>query len=242
MKLPAEHTRERLQQEILRLQGSKATPVHGTDESGLGLLAGAFPNGVFPRAAVHEFLCSGIEEGAATTAFVSGILSSLLRGQGAVLWVSAKRRLFPPALAAFGIRPEQVLFLDVRRHADVAWAVAEALACRALTAVVGELPTVDLTLSRRYQLAIESSGVACFLLRQQKAETNTAAVTRWQVTHSPSRLDEDLPGVGLPRWQVDLLKVRNGRPGSWQLEWAGGRFRLASPPALVHPLRHTKTG
>ena len=29
-----------------------------------------------------------------------------------------------------------------------------------------------------------------------------------------------MPGVGFPRWNVELLKVRNGKPGSWQLEWS----------------------
>jgi hypothetical protein len=36
--------------------------------------------------------------------------------------------------------------------------------------------------------------------------------------------EEGLPGIGFPRWQVDLQRVRNGTPGSWQLEWAGGQF------------------
>jgi protein ImuA len=33
-----------------------------------------------------------------------------------------------------------------------------------------------------------------------------------------------MPGVGFPRWNVQLLKVRNGKPGAWQLEWEGGQF------------------
>jgi len=33
-----------------------------------------------------------------------------------------------------------------------------------------------------------------------------------------------LPGVGFPRLNVELLKVRNGKPGSWQVEWANGKF------------------
>ena len=34
-----------------------------------------------------------------------------------------------------------------------------------------------------------------------------------------------MPGVGFPRWNVELLKVRNGKPGSWQIEWAESRFQ-----------------
>jgi protein ImuA len=33
-----------------------------------------------------------------------------------------------------------------------------------------------------------------------------------------------MPGVGFPRWNVELLKVRNGQPGNWQVEWMDGRF------------------
>jgi protein ImuA len=39
-------------------------------------------------------------------------------------------------------------------------------------------------------------------------------------------LEDGLPGVGFPRWQVELLKVRNGNPGCWQVEWVAGSFAL----------------
>jgi protein ImuA len=35
---------------------------------------------------------------------------------------------------------------------------------------------------------------------------------------------DGLPGLGFPRWRVDLLRVRNGQGGSWILEWADGKF------------------
>ncbi len=34
-----------------------------------------------------------------------------------------------------------------------------------------------------------------------------------------------MPGVGAPRWKVELLKVRNGLPGAWIVEWVDGRLR-----------------
>jgi hypothetical protein len=30
--------------------------------------------------------------------------------------------------------------------------------------------------------------------------------------------------ANVPRWQVELLKVKNGQTGIWQIEWADGRF------------------
>jgi protein ImuA len=39
-------------------------------------------------------------------------------------------------------------------------------------------------------------------------------------------LIDDMPGVGFPCWNVSLQKVRNGKPGNWQVEWSAGEFRL----------------
>jgi protein ImuA len=38
-------------------------------------------------------------------------------------------------------------------------------------------------------------------------------------------LEYGFPGVGFPRWNVELLKVRNGKPSSWKIEWSGNRFQ-----------------
>jgi protein ImuA len=51
-----------------------------------------------------------------------------------------------------------------------------------------------------------------------------------------------MPGVGFPRWNVELLKVRNGKPGSWQIEFAAGRFRHIPKIAAIHPQQQKKTG
>jgi hypothetical protein len=43
-----------------------------------------------------------------------------------------------------------------------------------------------------------------------------------------------MPGVGFPGWNVELLKVRNGKPGSWQIEWAESRFQNIFTPWYGH--------
>ncbi len=45
------------------------------------------------------------EENAATGGFVAGIISALMRNGGALIWISASRTIFPPALRSFGILP-----------------------------------------------------------------------------------------------------------------------------------------
>jgi protein ImuA len=55
-------------------------------------------------------------------------------------------------------------------------------------------------------------------------------------------LDNGIPGVGFPCWNVELLKVRNGRPGTWQVEWRGGRFTHLSMLTAIHSHQQKKTG
>ncbi|HEY4206229.1 MAG TPA: hypothetical protein VGM31_05445, partial [Puia sp.] len=35
-----------------------------------------------------------------------------------------------------------------------------------------------------------------------------------------------MPGVGFPRWNIELSRIRNGHPGSWVVEWQAGRFHF----------------
>lgn len=232
----------RLQREILPLQGFKSTATSGVDVIGLDRINQSFPNGIFPFAAVHEFFFTNPEEATASGAFITGLLSSLMNNNGAALWICAKQHIFPPALRFFGVRPEQFIFLHPKNAIEISWAVEEALKCKALTAVVGEVEGMSFTESRRFQLAIERSGVGCFVLRRKPKNPATAAVTHWQIRPGHSRTEEGLPGVGHPCWQVNLLKVRNGKPGSWDIEWANGRFRHLSRLAAIPELLQAKTG
>ena len=135
------------------------------------------------------------------------------------------------------------MFIERKKEKEVVWTIEEALKCTNLTTVVGELAELDFTESRRLQLAIEKSGVSCFLLRHKPRNLTTASTSRWQVKPLPSDIEDSLPGVGHPRWQVNLLKVRNGKPGSWVVEWAGGRFRHPSKFAVIRGEElQTKTG
>jgi protein ImuA len=214
-----------LKKDILLWEGFKV-PIAGADDSfGLGPIEAAFPNGIFPVGAVHEFLTTEPEHAAATSGFIGGILAQLMRTNGVCLWISKARTVFPPALKVFGVPPERVIFIDLQREKDLLWATEEALKCDGLTAVIAELPGINFTQSRRLQLAVESSKVTGFVLRTDaKKLSTTACVSRWQITHLPSELEDGLPGVGFPRWQVELLKVRNGNPGCWQVEWVAGSF------------------
>ena len=245
---------QRLEREILPLQGFKPPRNGGALDFGLGSMNAAFPNGEFPTGAIHEVLSTGPENAAASVGFVGGLIGTLMRNGGAGLWIGARQKIFPMALKLFGIEPDRIVFVELRNQKDMLWVMEEALKCEGLAAVVGEIPEIGFTASRRLQLAVEQSRVTGFILRHQSrgpvtnvagnvtanvvgygagnvtgnvsgSVTGNACVARWRITPLASQPEAGLPGVGFPRWNVELLKIRNGRPGAWPLEWADGRFR-----------------
>jgi protein ImuA len=232
-----------LKREILPLQDFKTILNSNIVDAGLGPVKTAFPNSSFPVGAVHEFISAGAEDAAATGGFVAGILSSLMKSTGVTIWISSSASVFPPALKSFGIAPDKIIFIHLKKEKEILWAIEEALKCKGLSAVIGEMPELSFTDSRRLQLAVEQSQVTGFILRRNPRSLNTTAcVTRWKITSLSSELLDDMPGVGFPRWNVELLKVRNGRPGTWQIEFMAGRFRHVSRIAAITLEQKKKTG
>jgi protein ImuA len=211
---------EQLQNRILTLQGDQRTGEQNTS-IGLGAIESAFPTKTFSNAAIHELISSSYEDASCTNAFISVVLGKLMREKGTCIWISNKRKIFPPALKSFGIDPERILFVDAWKTKDILWTIEESLKCSAITAVVGEMDQINFNDSRRLQLAVEKSRVTGFIHRRQpKVIDPLACVTRWKIRSAPSNLPEGMPGVGFPRWKVELLKVRNGKPGKWILQWS----------------------
>jgi protein ImuA len=234
---------QKLRNDVLQLEGFRSVGCDALDVS-MGPLRDSFPGKVFPTAAIHEFIAEDAAGVAATSGFICSLLSVLVRRGGVTVWISHSRTLFPPALKRAGIDPGRFIFIDLNKEKDVAWAIDEALKCDALTAVVGEVHSLDFTTSRRYQLAVEQSKVTGILLRRQSTRTatgSTACVSRWRITSLPSLPIDDLPGIGHPQWKVDLLRIRNGRTGSWRLNWSKGKFVQSAAGEDLEELKQ-KTG
>jgi protein ImuA len=233
----------KLRKDILLLEGFRPSQAGNAGAFGLGQLETAFPNRVFPVGAIHEMLCPAPEQTAATAGFIGGLLAALMKKGGACLWISISGKLFPASLMAFNVEPDRMIFVDLKKEKDVLWVMEEALKCEGLAAVIAELQDISFAQSRRLQLAVENSKVTGFLLRNdtRKAGTTTC-VARWQINPLPSEFEDGLPGVGFPRWQIDLLKVRNGNPGSWQLEWKDGSFVPVEEKAAIAEVYVRKAG
>lgn len=219
-----------LQRDILSLQGLKRLPGNNRLAFGLGSIEDAFPNNCFPVAAVHEFLSAGAENLAATSGFIACLTKTLMRNNGVSVWISPSQSIFPPALKTFGIEPDKIIFINHLRSKDILWTMEEALKCEGLSAVIAEIPDIDFTASRRLQLAVEQNRVTGFILRSSSREPSVnACVSRWKITSLPSDPEGKFPGIGFPRWNVELLKIRNGKPGTWQVEWKANRFHFITP-------------
>jgi protein ImuA len=118
------------------------------------------------------------------------------------------------------------VLVQASRDAEILWSMEEGLRAPGIVAVVGEIGSFPMVASRRLQLAAERSGITAFLLRRwrdggqaarERALPN-AAVTRWRIAALPSLPIRGEPGVGHPRWRVELLRCRGGEPACWEME------------------------
>lgn len=199
--------------------------------------------GGLSRAAFHEIAASGESAIAAASGFALA-LASRVQGPRAVLWIAEEMGLiengapYGPGLDDLGLAPERLVTVVAAKPRDVLRAMEEALHCRAVGAVVGEVRSpergVDLLASRRLSLAAGHRDACAFLLRTAPGMEASAAATRWIVAAAPSMASA--AGPGPPRLSVHLTRNRRGPVGSWELEWnrVERRFDLASPlPQLV---------
>ena len=196
------------------------------------------PWGGLPQAALHEVAGAGAdrEQGAAAAGFATLWLARL-QASGPVLWIARAATLdaidiHTHGLAQQQLDPKRLILVAAKRDDEALWAMEEGLKAKSLGAVLGEVEKLDLTASRRLQLAAEAGGVTAFVLRRwwlaeratRDAAQPIAAVTRWRVTSLPS------DGEGDIRWQVDLARCRGGKPGAWIMEKADGSDELHTAP------------
>lgn len=218
----------KLKKDLLAWQG---VPQRSNDEStmGLGPLEKAFPNGVFPKGVIHEFVSFNRMDSAASCGFIGGLLGKLMQADGICIWIGSIQTVFPAAIRSFGVDPASIVFVSMKREKDVLWAMEEALKCHGITAVLAEIHQLDFIQSRRLQLAVEKSRVTGFILQHNpKILLATTCAARWKVTSLPSQSDDGLPGIGYPCWDVELLKVRNGSPAKEQITWSPQGFKTFS--------------
>ncbi|WP_437919538.1 ImuA family protein [Sphingobacterium sp. LRF_L2] len=214
----------KLQQHILQWQGLKKTAEQPSKPI-LGGLEKAFPTQVFPLGGIHEFVYQSNEERASTCGVIGGILSNILQQKGICLWISNSMQVFTPAISSFNFAADRIIFIYLKKQKDILWALEESLKCSAVQAVIAEVEHLNFIQSRRLQLATEKTGATGFVLRSTAIHLeSTACIARWHIKPIASLITNELPGVGIPQWQVYLSKIKNGNPSRWELRWNKTHF------------------
>jgi protein ImuA len=153
--------------------------------------------GGLSRGALHEIAAVSEAHLAAATGFALGLAA--LRGKTrekprALTWIAEDMALaesgapYGPGLDAFGLAPERLLSVAVAHRRDLMGAMEEALRCRAVGAVIGEVRhgALDPIAVRRLSLAAATSGALAILLRARPQRDASTAATRWIVGAAPS--------------------------------------------------------
>lgn len=207
------------------------------------------PQSVRKRGAVHEVLPRTHQDGPAAAGFALALALQFLNPQydeaerakttmaahsppkrpshqPRLLWCSQAGALqewgplYGPGLVHFGIDPQAILHLRLKRSIDVLWALEEALKSKAVDLIIGEVAEMSLTASRRLALLAQTNQLNPILLGAP-TKSASAAWVQWQLSAAPSAphpFYQHAPGR--PRWHVKLARSRSVQTGhGWILEW-----------------------
>ena len=232
-----QHLRETLKV-LERAGGFRAKTGQAVLPFGINALDCLWPEGGLPRGALHEV--AGADKTPNSFAAATGFAAAIAGRLGAtVLWCGRGRDLYGPGLAAVGLDAKRLIVAEARNDKDMLAAMEEGLRQGVLGAVVGEVERMDLTASRRLQLAAEKTGCMTLVLRRpgkhpQESVPITAA-SRWRIGCVPSS-DGRQDFHQLPprtRWRLDLLRSRFGGHGSWIVEAPDAQGHLHLPALLA---------
>src|SRR3569833_1012589 len=259
-----------------RLRGLEKA--HGLEDGPAALPRGAADvdrglGGGLMRGALHEIAASGEAHVAAATGFVAGVASlraprtgdlSAQAGGKHLVWIAEDMTAlengapYGLGLDGAGLAPERRVTVAAAQRRDLLWAMEEALRCRAVACVIGEMRhgALDTVAVRRLSLAAAETGALALILRAKPGDDASTAATRWIVEATPScavipgreqheqtrnpEMESELSSgfFGRPRndqettahFLARLVRNRRGPRGQWILEWSDsdGRFTLAA--------------
>ncbi|MBX9462829.1 MAG: ImuA family protein [Aquamicrobium sp.] len=226
-----------LQERIAHLEGG-AGRMREVLPFGLADIDRRLPGGGLALGALHEIAGggNGAVDGAASALFVAGIAA---RTRGKVLWIVTRADLFAPAIAQAGLVPDRVIHVEAGDEKALLACFEEGLRHGGLGAVVAETAHLSMTVSRRLQLAAESSRTIGLAMRRWRRQTEagdfgqpTASATRWRVSVLPSA-PLPVPGLGRARWLVELIRAKAGESADFEVEACDAQGRIALPSKVA---------
>jgi protein ImuA len=202
-----------------------------------------------PCGALNEVVAAYADRPAAFGFLIALTAHSLQAGSEPVLLVAVRRALsdfgdlYGHGLAQLGLDVDRLILVETKSDKDALWAIEETLKSDARPAMVaGALAGgLDLTSSRRLNLAAAPRRTPLVLLSGAKMAGTNAAAARWRIAAAPAARDR-FGTFAAPRWHVALERCRlgshRGRPGAWIIEWnhVAHRFRVAAGLADRSPV------
>lgn len=165
----------------------------------------------WPIGALTE-ICTQVP-GSGEVSLVIPALAALSDGSsddtGWIAWISPPQALYPPALAAGGVRLSRLLMAQAADTTDVLWGMEQALRSGSCRAVLGWADKTSERSLRRLQLAAESTRAWAVLYRPAHClERASPAALRLRLTAVAEGLE------------IDVRKNRGGRPGRCRIPLA----------------------
>jgi protein ImuA len=186
---------------------------------------------------LHEVMAEAYSDRPSAFGFACALIVGALRARpGPAMLVMSARALSdhgrPHAhgLRQLGIDLKRLVLIETRNDKDAHWALEETLRSQARPSIVSAAVggTLDLTVSRRLNLAAAAHGTPLVIVRPSNASGTTAAATRWRIRSTAGTADR-FGALDKSTWHARLERCRNGRPGEWLIEWTDVAhcFRLA---------------
>lgn len=212
--------------------------------------------GGLARGALHEIAAAGEAHIPTAAGFAAGVAALSCassrfpqagRDHKSAVWIAEDMALAEsgalhgPGLLDIGLAPERLVTVAAGHRRDLLWAMEEALRCRSVGVVIGELRggALDTVAVRRLSLAAAESGALAVLLRAAPEGDASTAATRWIVSAAPSAPNPY--GLGIPCLTAQLTRNRRGPVGTWIIEWSenDARFSLAAhAQPVAQPVPH----
>lgn len=237
MRQPQEATvQDRLARLRLELSAEKAASLP-VMPLGLPAIDSHLPGGGLLLGPPHEIAPAEPCDEIAALAFALALCARRLAGRpGEAMIAAAPGHPLPygHGLAALGLDPGRMLLLETAGDREVFRALEAALHAGCLAALVGLVGEgLPLKAGRRLQLAAEGGAPPLLvILRPAGPGTPNGAATRWSISSAPAAVDR-FGVLHAPRWGARLERCRNGRGGSWLVEWDSAAHRLHLPERLA---------
>jgi protein ImuA len=183
-------------------------------------MAETFLHQSLAKRASHEF------SGSMADAAALWVAGSWL-GRVAVVGLDHDLSCLDPHGLPIGLRVDRLLFTAGRNRQDVLWSLETTLRSGAISTAIGYVGRgLDLTESRRVQLAAEAGGASALIV-SSAPRSSTAAETRWSVRPVPvKRFDS-------PKLRLECYRNKRGTTGAYigTLDRKTGHIHLVSAAA-----------